>query len=77
MTLAELADEIPAVVARLDLDEVDGAVLRAMGVAEGDAIVVLRRAPFGGPLHVRVGEASFALDRGVAESIIVRKAEPD
>lgn len=72
MTLAELPDETPAVVDALELDDVDGAVLRAMGVAEGDPILVLRRAPFGGPLHVRVGEASFALDRGVARGIVVR-----
>lgn len=47
-------------------------MLRAMGLLEGHRIEVLRLAPLGGPLHVRVGEVSFAIDRSVAASVTVR-----
>jgi Fe2+ transport system protein FeoA len=51
-------------------------VLRAMGLFEGQRVRVLRRGPFGGPVHVRAESgAEFAVDRAVAEHIDVR-AEP-
>lgn len=46
--------------------------LEAIGVGRGDRITVLRRAPFGGPLHVRAHTGGeFALDRGLARCIHV------
>lgn len=71
MSLEDLTPGAGARIATLDLPDVDAAMLRAMGLAEGERVCVLRRAPFGGPLHVRVGEASFALARGLACSVTV------
>jgi Fe2+ transport system protein FeoA len=72
MPLTELPVGGEAVIERLDLEESDVAMLRAMGVLEGQAVRLLRIAAFGGPLQVRVGETSFALARALASSITVR-----
>lgn len=50
----------------------DLAWLDALGLPVGETVVVLRRAPFGGPLHVRAGTgAEFALDVQCASAIDV------
>ena len=71
MSLADLPLGVHAVIARVDLDDVDGALLRAMGLAPGQKVRVLRKAPFGGPLQVRVGEGAFAIARSLARSVEV------
>ena len=44
--------------------------LRAVGIFEGERVQILRRAVFGGPLHLRTGcGGEFALDRELASSI--------
>lgn len=43
--------------------------LAQLGIRPGSVLVVEERAPFGGPLWVRVGEARYALGDGVAASI--------
>ena len=49
--------------------------LRAVGIAEGEEVMVLRRGAFGGPLHVRTGSGGeFALHRSLARSILVSPA---
>ena len=46
--------------------------LESMGISPGRALRVLRRAAFGGPLHVRLDTgAEFALDRAVARGVMV------
>ncbi len=43
-----------------------------MGVAEGQSIAVLRRAPTGDPIHIRLGcGGEFALAASLARSIRV------
>lgn len=50
--------------------------LEAIGIGCGDRITVLRRAPFGGPLHVRTHTGGeFALDRGLARCIHIDRDE--
>ena len=49
-----------------------GAWLTALGLPVGEDVVVLRQAPFAGPLHVRAASgAEFALDLDCASSIDV------
>ncbi len=75
MTLRELTPRQPARITALRLDADEARWLRALGVAEGARVTVLRAGPFGGPLQVRVGErTAFAIDRGVASAIDV---DPD
>ncbi len=69
--LLELEAGREARIERLEVDGEDGPLLRAMGLCEGEPVTILRRGLLGGPLHVRVGEASFALGRSLAEQVWV------
>jgi ferrous iron transport protein A len=54
------------------LDDETSAWLRAVGISEGERIVPLRRAVFGGPIHVRTGSGGeFAVHRALARAILV------
>lgn len=70
--LSVVAVGTPVRVAELDLDGDLGEWLRAVGICEGECLVVLRRAAFGGPVHVRTRSGGeFALNRSLAQSIVV------
>jgi ferrous iron transport protein A len=72
MKLLHLPLTTTARVTALALDAAAARRLRAVGVFEDEAIVVLRRAPFGGPIHVRTSSGGeFALDRRIALAIDV------
>ncbi len=61
---------------RLDADV--SAWLAAVGIAKGENVVVLRRAAFGGPIHVRTGSGGeFAVARALARAITVDGAATD
>ena len=61
-------------VVELALEEDLAAWLRAVGIGEGDMLTVLRRAAFGGPIHVRTSSGGeFALNRSLAVSIHIRR----
>jgi ferrous iron transport protein A len=64
----------------IELDDGDiAAWLAAVGLHEGEEVVVLRRAALGGPLHLRTSSGGeFAVARELAlrlEVIVVRGAE--
>jgi ferrous iron transport protein A len=60
---------VTAVVLEVDL----AAWVKAVGIREGERLLVLRRAAFGGPIHVRTASGGeFALARSVARAILVR-----
>lgn len=72
MNLGNLPIARSARVLLLRLDEAQARFLRAVGIFEQEEIMVLRRAPFGGPLHLRTSSGGeFALDRALAMSIEV------
>ena len=77
MSLARLARGQSAVIARIDVSAADAALLRAMGLVEGERVHMLRAAPFGGPCQVRVGTAAFALDRALAGLVSVSPVEDE
>jgi len=73
-SLAGLRDGEPAHVVRVALAEEAATYLRAVGVEEGVKVTILRRAPLGGPLHVRTSSgAELALDRELARWIEVTR----
>ena len=75
-SLDALALHAPATVTALRLSEREATWLRAVGLAEGTAVVVLRKAPLSGPLHVRVAEhTELALDRELALHVEVTPEE--
>jgi ferrous iron transport protein A len=62
-------------IVRVALDADVAAWLAAVGLHEGEELVVLRRAAFGGPLHVRTGAGGeFAVARELASRIAVEDA---
>jgi Fe2+ transport system protein FeoA len=65
-------------VVRLDLDDELRDWLAAVGIGVGERIVVLRRAVFGGPLHLRTGTGGeFALNRALARMILISVEEEE
>ncbi len=72
MSLLDLPLSSPARIVALNLDSSVACRVRSVGVFEDEIIIVLRRAPFGGPLHVRTSSGGeFALDRRIADAIEV------
>jgi ferrous iron transport protein A len=62
-------------VTELRLDADVAVWLRAIGISEGEQVIVLRSAAFGGPIHVRTNSGGeFALHRSLAASILTRRA---
>jgi ferrous iron transport protein A len=71
-SLDALPPHSPAAVTTLSLGEREAAWLRAIGLFEGATVTLLRRAPLGGPLHVRIsGGAELAIDRALARQVVV------
>lgn len=63
-------------IVKADLDEDVAAWLAAVGLAEGEEVVVLRRAALGGPLHVRLAAGGeLAVAREIAQKLTTRAAE--
>ncbi len=72
MTLADATLGLRLRIARVDLEADVAAWLDAVGLAEGEELVVLRRAALGGPLHVRTSSGGeFAVARELATRIAV------
>lgn len=56
-----------------DVDPDVASWLDAVGLHEGERVIVLRSAAFGGPLHVRTGSGGeFAVGREIAARLEVR-----
>jgi Fe2+ transport system protein FeoA len=73
--LASLAVGASAPVTSLALPEREAAWLRAVGLVEGITVTPLRKAPFGGPVHVRLSTGlELALDLSLARSVLVQVA---
>jgi ferrous iron transport protein A len=69
-SLDTLSLNLCADITALRMHEREAAWLRAIGLGEGMTVTVLRRAPLGGPLHVRVsGGAELAVDRELARHV--------
>jgi ferrous iron transport protein A len=59
----------------LTVDAGEAGLLRAMGIAEGESVVLLRTGLGGDPLHVRLGSGGeFALARPLARSVRIQRA---
>lgn len=56
----------------IELGSIDAAWLAAVGLHEGEELVVLRRGIFGGPIHVRTASGGeFAVSRDIASVVAV------
>jgi ferrous iron transport protein A len=71
--LAGIAPGETALVTALDLEPNLAAWLHAVGIGLGERITVLRRAAFGGPIHVRTSVGGeFAIARSLARAIATK-----
>ena len=48
-----------------------GERMAALGLIPGKRVAVLRRAPFGGPLHLSIGPAELMIRRADARAILL------
>jgi Fe2+ transport system protein FeoA len=72
VNLSRLPCHSDALIHGVDGDIDAQAWLAAVGIARGEHVKVLRRAPFGGPLHIRTGNGGeFAIDATLAQAILV------
>lgn len=74
-TLADAPIGAPMRIVSVALDEDAAAWLAAVGLHEGEELVLLRRGALGGPLHVRTASGGeFAVAREIATRIAVARA---
>jgi ferrous iron transport protein A len=72
VSLSEAKIGLPVRIVVVDLEAEIARWLAAVGLFQGEEVVVLRRAALGGPLHVRVvSGGEFAVGRELARSIAV------
>jgi ferrous iron transport protein A len=72
MSLADVREGVPVRIAALGFEGDVASWLAAVGLHEGEDLVVLRRAIFGGPIHVRTGAGGeFAVARELAAKITI------
>lgn len=72
MRLSESQTGTPCRVERIDLRDDEARWLASVGISPGDRVTVLRRALFGGPLHVRTQSGGeFALGKELAANVLV------
>lgn len=71
MTLDQVPTRTAVIVATVTLPDAEQRRLTELGVRHGARVEVLRRAPFGGPLALRVADGLLALRRTQAARIVV------
>ncbi len=71
LLLRQLATGESATIVRLDVDHELQKRLVALGMRVGKAVKVIRRAAFGGPMHVRIGTTEIILRTAEAALISV------
>lgn len=77
MTLAEVPVRTAVTIHALGLPAAERRRLTELGLRDGAQIEVLRRAPFGGPMAVRVDGARIALRLAQAAQVGVRPDPAD
>jgi ferrous iron transport protein A len=78
LALSNLRAGDSAYVVELALEREMADWLRAVGISERERVTVLRRAAFGGPIHVRTSSGGeFALHAALAASVVTRRTPPE
>jgi ferrous iron transport protein A len=72
-SLARVEPGGSASIVAVDLEPEQAGWLGAVGIGVGETVTVIRRAAFGGPIHLRTASGGeFALARSLAEAIRAR-----
>ena len=75
MTLDQLPLGQSAIVRRLTLDPSHSAQLMEMGLYEGARLTLVRKAPLGDPLELKVGDFSLSLRKEQASGVEIDPVE--
>jgi ferrous iron transport protein A len=73
VTLDRLAPDLYAQIAAVHASGMAGERMAALGLTPGRQVAVLRRAPFGGPLHLRIGPTELMIRRADARAILLHR----
>jgi ferrous iron transport protein A len=73
MTLDRLAPEHCAAIAAVHATGMAGERMAALGLRVGRQVALLRRAPFGGPLHLRIGLTELMIRRVDARAVLLER----
>ena len=79
LSLDCLAPDHSAAITAVHATGMAGERMAALGLMPGRRVAVLRRAPFGGPLHLRIGPTELMIRRADARAIVldhVRRWKP-
>jgi ferrous iron transport protein A len=79
LSLDHLAPDHSAAITAVHATGMAGERMAALGLQPGRRVAVLRRAPFGGPLHLRIGPTELMIRRADARAIVldhVRRWKP-
>ena len=76
MTLAQLGEKEKAIIRKIgDLGELKRRLME-LGVLCGEPVQMVRKAPFGDPLEIRVADTDLAIRREEADKIDVEPISP-
>jgi ferrous iron transport protein A len=71
LSLDRLAPDHSAAIIAVHATGMAGERMAALGLMPGRQVTVLRRAPFGGPLHLRIGPTELMIRRADARVILL------
>jgi ferrous iron transport protein A len=71
LTLDHLLPEHSAAITAVHATGMTRERMAALGLTVGRHVTVLRRAPFGGPLHLRIGPSELMIRRADARAILL------
>ncbi|HTP46469.1 MAG TPA: FeoA family protein [Casimicrobiaceae bacterium] len=75
MTLDRLGPQHSAAIAAVEATGMAGERMAALGLLPGRQVVLLRRAPFGGPLHLRIGPTELMIRRADARAVLLEQVQ--
>ena len=71
LTLDHLAPDHTATITAVHASGMTGERMAALGLVPGRRVALLRRAPFGGPLHLRIGPTELMIRRADARAVVL------
>ena len=72
MTLNDIDDDMVVTITQLPLDELLATRLLEQGFSLGTAVSVAHKAPFDGPIAIRLHNTKLSIPRSIAEHINVK-----
>ena len=71
LTLDHLAPDHSGSITAVNASGMAGERMAALGLIPGRRVALLRRAPFGGPLHLRIGPTELMIRRVDARAVLL------